>query len=133
MNISELTDEELSLWIAEKIEPKPTGDPTQCCACGRRVSHDVHSLAWTMIRDFQTDRIVWIPRYSVNNSAMIVMLLDRMLAEGYEVLMMKHKDTYAVYLELGLMNFPTDTAATLGRVVAESFALSNGFSWGDEG
>lgn len=85
MKISTLSDSEISLWIAEKLEPKPSDhlcsgpkynpcayqDPYECPACIFRglKKPDFHFHIWKDQR--------WQPRDMVNDAQMQEFLLDK--------------------------------------------------------
>lgn len=125
-----MTDQELSLKIAESLEPKPEwplrklqlledrhGGPGQ--------GYNPSTIAW--ICKFTCNRaggvnwnsVNWIPRDFVNDPAMTVMLMDLLLDEGFV-----HFDKYLDRIKL---TTPSATCQLveinkLGRAVAEAYA-----------
>lgn len=112
-HVWQLTDEELSLWIATKLEPKPT------------VPYWLESIeAWRF--HYGTD--AWVPQDFVNDPAMAVMLMER----GKLSVQPLGDDIWMVGLVWmnGTVTMYTCVAknSNLCRAVAESFCLANGWT-----
>lgn len=126
-----LTDEQLSRWIAEKLEPKPTYSPKVTGHIGLSVMTDLstHSVAWQW--DFQSKQ--WHPRDLVSNPEMTVMLMEKMHEFGNVVIAGDNGWGVSVYFidENGIETWYSRPSQTnnqlLGRAVAEAWALANGY------
>ncbi len=125
MNIQELSDEKLSRWIAEKIEPKPEGEPwTVPLDSPLRVWHA--SIASAICDGRQP--AYWKLRDMVSDPAMTVMLMEKLLS-------VQRLDIWTHFaggdVHINTLNpLIHGCSKTLGRSVAMTFALANG--WTDE-
>ncbi len=100
MTLQELTDRDLSKWIAEKLEPNP-GD---------------------------YDDADWQARDMVNDPAMTLMLLEKLMASQFSTnLLLKNHRAVIETFELGRATY-----SSLPRAVAEAFALANGWTPNNE-
>lgn len=126
MKISELSDSDLSRWIAEKLEIKPK----EWQLDAPYLKH----IAWQYVEKR------WEPRDMVHDPAMTVMLLEKLMREPKRdcYLTFDHYGELANQYELeigvtdagyaqGLRGFILH-GAQLGRAVAEAFALANGWT-----
>lgn len=134
MKISEVSDVDLSRWIAEKLEPKP--DEHLCGGKYNPYAHrNVYECPACIFRGlqkrtfqfftFSNDRF-WQPRDMVHDPAMTVMLLEKMGRHTERPLTVS-VTTITAYWQV---DFGGAIAGNerLGRAVAEAFALANGWS-----
>lgn len=123
MKLSELTDEQISQWIAEKLEPKPAIgiSYSKMAAEGR--------LWWY---GEQNGYIKCWPRDMVSDPAMTVMLLEKLLKSGFNDV--QHTTTLTYWKNVAKWECDEGaakralTTQSLGRAVAEAFMLANGWT-----
>lgn len=114
MKLSEMSNEEKSRWIAEKLEPTPAfllvyEDPTSYRYSSGRM------WAWSNTEDIAPS---WQPRDFITDPAMTLMLLEKLMND-------KRRDCFAQ----GLRSF-VRYHAELGQLVADCWMLSMGFGQG---
>lgn len=126
ITISEISDEDLNIWIATQLEPLsslPNADE-----CDKQDMDNFPTECW--IASFRMSRIAlmhvpsWEPRDMVNDPAMTVMLLEK-LASGDFV-----RSRSLERIREAMARVVWDKIS-VGRAVAQAFALSLG--WGSEG
>jgi len=145
MRISEVSDQDLSKWIAEKIEPTPERFPNMVQL---HITDPIWSakLCWTlgcMLRDDSGEwiknaegvivgREEWQPRDMVNDPEMTVMLIEKARLSIQPEL--KAATTSCVFRAgITWMNGTVTmwnnsrTSERLGRAVAEAWAICNGW------
>ena len=140
MTISELTDEQLSRWIAKKLEPCPAKDAIPAGSTynvskpSRWLLVGVSSTgAWWCHFDIDFGYSIgdWQPRDIVNDPAMTVMLLEK-LSRYYVELSGRFINGTMHYI----CNKHLNPTLVLGRAVAEAFTLCQGFkgeiTWPEE-
>lgn len=127
--VSEVTNEELSRWIAEKLEAEPPS-----CSFTLDFPRPPRSPLgyWSLMYSYLTLHMMTrkaTPRDMVNDPAMTVMLLERMIRLDCTRLVFRHwpdgcrLDLH--FVDGRLIGIP---AETVGRAVAEAAALTLG--WG---
>ena len=128
--IRDLSDEELSRWIAEKLEPEPErGLPywkrceIPCSACDGTGANADRTASCRRCQGYGK---VYsrCPRDMVNDAAMTVMLMEKMNEDDNKPLTLC--GTIRTMWRMDWGGF-TAQSKTLGRAVAEAFALANGF------
>ena len=131
--IRDLSDKELSRWIAEKLEPEPErGLPywkrceIPCSACDGTGANADRTASCRRCQGYGK---VYsrCPRDMVNDAAMTVMLLERGLGSLDWVSDGDFKMWRGGFERQDHSRIEYVTAKTLGRAVAEAFALANGF------
>ena len=104
MTISKLSDAELSRWVAEKIDPdKVLGNGIWFQAMYNQVKH--HDM--------------------VNDPAMTVMLLGKLAESPFYIKLLISDGLFT--LEDGPRHWTAEPFSNFQRVVAEAFALANGW------
>ncbi len=116
MNLTPLTDEQISVWIAEKLEPPVTRGflPTDGFPAYSKTSH------W-ICRHLKDG---WQPRDFVNDAEMTVILLEKLLDTRKAYWLEKRGDD--ILFERANTSDP-QYYPTLGRAVAEAFMLAHGY------
>lgn len=134
MRISEISDADLSLWIANKLEPKPNDwsehlyfSPKNAWLC-----HNPQS-------NVRVGQYEWVARDMVNDTEMTVMLMDSLMRD-------ERRDCYLSFervgqnaqqyeFEIGVTEFGFHQGQRgvvihgkqFGRLIAEAFALAQGW------
>ena len=138
MLIRDISDEDLSRWIADKFEPKPDFNITKV-STSEWVKRDLRispnwngsttSVGMWIWRGLHIGE--WQPRDIVNDPSMTMMLLEKsklsLIALDQDTWMCGQQwmnGTVALYANAA-------KSKSLGRAVAEAFALANGFLSGD--
>ncbi len=123
-SISTLSDADLSLWIAAKIEPKPTkrGMYVETSAwrwlwfSTEQVQSQGPSEVWTTTGE-------WVPRDMVGDPAMTLMLMTQ---QPNFICVVQSPDEPGQF-SATFFAHPSRWCTGLGRAVAEAFALANGW------
>ena len=111
-----LSDEALSRWLAEKLEPLQS-------VVREKNRHRSLLGVWTPING-STD---WQPRDMVGDPQMTLMLMEKMINQC-QVRAWKHIGKHGdTHVDLMFSPPRHGCAKTLGRAVAEAFALANGY------
>ena len=131
--IRDLSDEELSAWIANKLEPRPIWTHPRKA---REYLGTFYSdgKCW-QVRFEHGERKDQQPRDMVNDAAMRWMLLEKLIAEhGFSWGMRKVERQVVEHMscEGSLKEQHTEQSKLNRRAVAEAWALSNGWSNGKD-
>jgi len=120
----ELTDAELSRWIAERLEPSCQAPSSAVTSRPAYWLVEMNPSRMTSAALNSGAQYEWQPRDLVHDPAMTVMLLEKMKStekivicgDGHwYITRYEHEDFYSANSEC------------LGRAVAEAFALANGW------
>lgn len=131
MKVSEATDSELSLFIAEKLEPLvKIGDPKEY-ALAYGVAKGTpcwRTMRTGIVADLEDDTFHWWQRDMVTDPAMTVMLLEKMTESkwGWELVL---SSKIVCIQHRGGRTHSADNldGQSLGRVIASAWALANGW------
>lgn len=124
--VGQLTDEELSLWIANFLEPLSTLEPMPTGREDKEAFPDVSPLRFWVLAT--RPEWHWKPTNSVNDPACTVMLIERMLpthtmtAVALSAACFQEKETGQMH---GAGIFKHDYP--FRRAIAQCFALANGY------
>lgn len=137
MKVLQLSDKELSRMIAEFLEPKPdehlcSGRPYNPYAYRNVYECPACLFRGLKQRTFQfftfTNKDCWQPRDMVNDPEMTVLLLEKLLPLGIGPRLSITAHGRPCCGISGFENGWSCPADTLGRAIAESFALANGIT-----
>ena len=125
MKLTERSDAELSRWIAEKLEPLnslPFHDEYSDRLERRGGCHPLGApRCWQwqpLAKQF------WQPRDMVNDPSMTVMLLEKLLVlDTVSITKAPNGPCYMIASEK-----PQEVKPSLGRAIAEAYALAHGFT-----
>lgn len=124
-HVGQLSDEELSRWIASKIEPEATlpwdcGGYSTLRVWRRNKRMMEHKFEWH-----------WTPRDMVSDPAMTVLLLEKLLKKGANICgsgaAVIGAEWPDVVVEYGATTEQSVTSSRLGRAICEAFALANNY------
>ena len=119
MNIREISDEDLSQWIAEKLEPRATA---KYGSKYWRLSCHVAEMSAPALEAGATAELLRLDM--VNDPAMRSILEESLLDHGHSILV--EKDGHKQY-RCSCQHMDTGFVSSLGRALAEYFALANGW------
>ena len=124
--IRDLSDDELSRWIAEKLEPKSALTPATAYVSMWGLHKG--TTCWRTERNAASlkidDWVQWQPRDMVNDAAMMAMLMESGISVQVEPM---PRDDEAKFCAYKLETEISVQHNVLGRAVAEASALANGW------
>lgn len=122
-----MSDEELNMWIAEKLEPQPSHRtaPRQVAPGSPSICDGWKCPGWT-----EAGGYIWQPRAFCSDPACTMMLIQRGVSVQVENEPLFEDSTRYCAYWMGLKIGSSVNGNDLGRVVAESFALASGLDAG---
>ena len=126
MTLNTVKDQELSLWIAEKLEPAPAWTPLRK---SREYLGTFYSdgKCWQRRFDGEQGQRPQEPRDMVNDPACTVMLMEKLLCHHGVKLDRGVDPDYCLSWFDGQKWSEVD-GESLGRAIAEAFALAHGWT-----
>jgi hypothetical protein len=128
MGAVEISDESLSRWIAEKLEPMPNDTPDEVAVLDEWPLSNGKN--WQLVSSYgEGDVLHWEPRNMVTDPAMTVMLLEKMGTAELEPDLSYENGCWHVYTlrDVGPQFVDFSRKLKIGRAVAEAWAIANGF------
>ena len=138
MTISELSDDQLNRWIAEKMEPHPFFDIPPYPEEGQLLTSNDN--CWTAINDGTSERV---PKGFCADPELILMMMERIssnsaieihIPDESSFVFVKRGIRYQVEIDICIDKRRavfSGTGKTLGRAIAEAWALSRGWKEGE--
>jgi hypothetical protein len=126
-SLSQVSDADLSRWIAEKLEPFASMMENNSAICPFSPLNCWH-LVDVLRKKPEKSTTEWQPRDMVHDAAMTVMLLEKLIRNCSHLVFQHWPDGCRLDMhELSRQQIAVP-AETVGRAVAEAFALAHGWS-----